>query len=77
MKARKKAARQVRKVRGVRIEPLPATFTLIAIFGLILTTVFTASGRIPLSWGAAFDLVFALMFIASMISITPRFAGYD
>ncbi len=60
-----------------RMEPLPATFTLISILGMIITTVFTASGRIELSWGVAFDLVFALMFIASMISITPKFSGYD
>lgn len=60
-----------------RMEPLPATFTLISILGLIITTVFTVSGRIELSWGVAFDLVFALMFIASMMSITPKFSGYD
>ena len=56
------------------IEPLPATFTLISILGLIITTVFTVSGRIDLSWGVAFDLVFGLMFVASMISITPKFS---
>ncbi len=60
-----------------RMEPLPATFTLISILGLIITTVFTASGRVEPSWGVAFDLVFALMFIASMMSITPKFSGYD
>ncbi len=60
-----------------RMEPLPATFTLISILGLIITTVFTVSGRIDLSWGVSFDLVFALMFIASMMSITPKFSGYD
>ncbi|MBI2550463.1 hypothetical protein HYV83_04770 [Candidatus Woesearchaeota archaeon] len=56
------------------IEPLPATFTLISILGLIITTVFTVSGRLDLSWGVAFDLVFGLMFVASMISITPKFS---
>lgn len=65
------------KPKGIRIEPLPATFTLTSILGLIITTVFTASGRVPLSWGVAFDLVFAIMFIASVVSITPRFSGYD
>ena len=59
-----------------RMEPLPATFTLISILGLIITTVFTVSGRVDLSWGISFDLVFALMFIASMMSITPKFSGY-
>ncbi|MBI2143264.1 hypothetical protein HYU20_02895 [Candidatus Woesearchaeota archaeon] len=61
----------------LHIEPLPATFSLIGMLGFIITTVFTVSGRVPLSWGVAFDIVFALMFIASMISITPKFAGWD
>ena len=61
----------------LHIEPLPATFSLIGMLGFIITTVFTVSGRVPLSWGIAFDIVFALMFIASMISITPKFAGWD
>ena len=55
------------------MEPLPATFSLTGLMGFIITTVFTVSGRVPLSWGVAFDLVFMLMFISSMISITPRF----
>ena len=53
------------------MEPLPATFSLTGLLGFIITTVLTASGRVPLSWGVAFDIVFALMFIASMVSITP------
>jgi len=57
------------------MEPLPATFTLVSIFGLIITTVFTVSGRVNLSWGVAFDLVFLLMFISSMLSISPRFSS--
>ena len=56
------------------MEPLPATFSLTGLMGFIITTVFTASGRVPLSWGVAFDIVFALMFVASMVSITPRFS---
>lgn len=55
------------------MEPLPATFSLTGLMGFIITTVLTASGRAPVSWGVAFDIVFALMFIASMISITPKF----
>ena len=61
----------------LNIEPLPATFTLISLVGLTITTVFTMSGRVPLDWGMAFDVVFAIMFLASMVSITPKFAGYD
>jgi hypothetical protein len=55
------------------MEPLPATFTLISMFGLIVVGVFTFSQRIDLTWGVSFGLIFALMFIASMISITPKF----
>lgn len=72
-----KAAPQRPVQSSFHIEPLPATFSLIGMLGFIITTVFTVSGRVPLSWGVAFDTVFALMFIASMISITPRFAGWD
>ena len=69
---------QVQRVQSaLHIEPLSATFSLIGMLGFIITTVFTVSGRVPLSWGIAFDIVFALMFIASMISITPKFAGWD
>ena len=76
-KGKKRSSGASRRKASASIEPLPATFTLVSILGLIITTVFTASARVPLSWGVAFDLVFALMFIASMISITPRFSGYD
>lgn len=62
---------------GTHVEPLPATFTLTSILGLIITTIFTASGRIPLAWGVSFDVVFAIMLLASMVSITPKFSGYD
>ena len=55
------------------MEPLPATFSLTGMMGFIITTVLTASGRVPLSWGVAFDIVFALMFVSSMVSITPSF----
>lgn len=71
-------AKSVRIPKSIHdVRPLPATFTLTSMLGLIITTVFTVSGRIDVSWGVAFDVVFALMFIASMVSITPRFAGYS
>lgn len=56
-----------------RIAPLPGTFMLMAIFGLIISAVYTASGRLDLTWGFTFCLVFSIMFIASVISITPSF----
>ena len=76
-KTAQRTASQKPAPSSFNVEPLPATFSLIGMLGLIITTVFTVSGRVPLSWGVAFDLVFALMFVASMISITPKFAGWD
>ncbi len=76
-RSRKAAQSKSQSKLVYRMEPLPATFTLIGLLGFIITTVFTVSGRIEASWGFAFDLVFALMFIASMISIFPKFSGYD
>ena len=58
-----------------RMTPLSGTFMLMAIVGFLITTVYTASGRISPSWGAAFDVVFLLMFIAAVISITPHFGA--
>ncbi len=52
--------------------PLPRTFMLTSILGLLVTTVYTAYGRLPLKWGVAFDTVFAIMLVASVISITPK-----
>ncbi len=57
--------------------PLPRTFMLTGILGFMITTVYTASGKLPLKWGVAFDLVFILMFIASVLSITPPPVGKE
>ena len=51
--------------------PLPRTFMLMSILGILIFTVYTSSGRIPLPWGFAFVFVCFLGFIASMLSITP------
>lgn len=58
--------------------PLPRTFMLFSILGFLIVTIFTFNPfserpliTIPLSWGFAFDLVFIMMFIASVLSITP------
>ncbi|MBI2142368.1 hypothetical protein HYU15_02680 [Candidatus Woesearchaeota archaeon] len=55
----------------MRRVPLSRTFMITAIIGLMIVTVYTAYGRIDLKWGVAFDFVFAMMFIASILSITP------
>jgi hypothetical protein len=56
-----------------RIAPLPGTFMLMAMFGFIISAVYTVSGRLDLSYGFSFCFVFAIMFIAAVVSITPWF----
>lgn len=56
-----------------RMAPLPSTFMLTSILGFLVVTIYTASGRFPADWGVSFGLVFVLMFIASIVSITPTF----
>ncbi len=58
---------------------------LLSILGMLIVTVFTFNPffkptaendspkiSIPLSWGIAFDFVFVLMFISSILSINPE-----
>jgi len=50
--------------------PLTGSFMAVSVLGFIATTFYTASGKIPFyTWGFAFMLVFAVMFIASFISL--------
>jgi hypothetical protein len=49
--------------------PLKSSFMLAAILGLIITTIYTVSGRISTDWGVALGIVFACMFFASMIAM--------
>ena len=65
----KKTIREKPKKR--QIEVLPGTFMLTSMFGLIITLIYTSSGRIPLDYGIAFSIVFLIMFFASIKSITP------
>ncbi len=48
--------------------PLNSTFMLISIMGFLISAI-GIYPRFP-SWGTAFSLVFVLMFVASMISMT-------
>ena len=52
----------------IKIAPLPAGFFLASIMGILITVVFYES--IGKSWTIAFLLVFAAMFIASLISMS-------
>jgi hypothetical protein len=55
-----------------KMTPLPGTFMITAMLGFLITTVYTVSGRLDPTWGFAFDLVFVIMFIAAVLSITPE-----
>ncbi len=69
--------------------PLPGTFLIFSIVGLFVSVIYTMSGRfnewfvwsggptMGYTWGAAFIIVFLLMFISAVISITPRFERID
>ncbi len=67
---RKKRAKAYR-YRRYTVAPLSGAFMLTSMLGFLLTTVYTISGRVDLTWGFTFDLIFVIMFIASVVSITP------
>lgn len=50
--------------------PLSSGFMLISMVGFLVTTIYTAYGRISESWGFALGFLFVIMFVSSMISMT-------
>lgn len=60
--------KEVISLGKIRIAPLPSTFFLISIVGILVTIAFY--GSIGPSWAVAFILVFAAMFTASLISMS-------
>lgn len=61
-----------KRVSVFKRRPLPASFMLIGIFGLIVTAVYTVSGKVPLTWGFTFIVFFLIMFIAALVSLEPN-----
>ena len=58
--------------------PLPGTTMIIGLFGFMISAYYTAIGHIgeleiDKTWGFTFTLFFVIIFIASVISITPDF----
>ena len=43
---------------------------LFAMLGFIISAIYTNSGAISVSWGLAFLILFSVMFLASVISLT-------
>ncbi|MBT4823900.1 hypothetical protein HN695_00855 [Candidatus Woesearchaeota archaeon] len=56
--------------------PLPQSVLLTGLMGFLLSAIFTYSGKIGLSWGFAFMLVFLVMIIASFISMAPDYDDF-
>lgn len=65
----------MKKIRSMRFRPVPVSgvFMLTSILGFLVVTTYTLYGRINLTWGFTFDLIFVIMFIASIVSLTPTF----
>ena len=50
--------------------PLSSSFMLVSMLGFMFTVIYSAHGKINETWGFALGLVFAIMFVASIISMT-------
>ena len=59
-------------VKERSVVPLPGTFMLTGMIGFLVCFIYTVSGRLDTNWGISFSFVFALMFFASLISMTPQ-----
>ena len=53
-----------------QVAPLPGGMMLLGMLGFLVVMVYTAYGNISITWGFTLGFVFALIFIASMISMT-------
>ena len=56
---------------------LSQSMLLTSILGFIISVVFTVYGRINLSLGVSACLVFAIMFIASLVTMAPSQKEFD
>ena len=54
----------------MKYAPLKSSFMLFAMLGFMISLVYTSYGRLDETWGFTLGLVFAIMFVASMISMT-------
>jgi len=44
---------------------------VISIIGLVASAIYTNSGKLTATWGVTFIIFFAVVFLASVVSITP------
>jgi len=59
------------KTKKQVFEPLPGTFMMLGIIGFVISLVYTISGKLDPSWGTSFIIVFLIMIMASIKSMTP------
>lgn len=52
--------------------PLSPTFMVVSIIGFIASAIYTYSGSLNLTWGFTFMLIFLIMLIASLVSVSPN-----
>ncbi len=55
----------------MHMRPLPRSFMLVSMLGLAISGVYTYSGRLDPTWGFTFILISGIMFVASVLSMTP------
>jgi hypothetical protein len=55
---------------NMKVAPLKSSFMLAAMLGFMITIIYTSYGRISETWGFALGFLFALMFVASFISMS-------
>lgn len=53
-----------------KVAPLKSSFMLASMLGFMISIIYTSYGRIGPDWGFALGFLFALMFVASVISMT-------
>ena len=53
--------------------PLSGGFMVFSMFSFLISAVYTYSGKIDPTWGATMILMFIIMFISSVLSVTPQF----
>ncbi|MBN2880967.1 hypothetical protein JXM83_02845 [Candidatus Woesearchaeota archaeon] len=53
------------------MKPLPSSLFLLGILGFVVSAYLTSAEFLDASWGFAFCLTFVIIFISSVISMTP------
>jgi hypothetical protein len=61
----------MKKTRKPVFEPLLGTFMMLGIIGFAVSLIYTMSGKLDPSWGVSFILVFLIIVLACIKSMTP------